>query len=169
MIKLSELVKNPSGLDSLSNYTGEIPDDEWYCVLTRSRDSSVLEESNFESCLEILGGEGEDVKIDRFRHWACGWWEALSVKENTPKFDIAEQINATLSDYPVLCDDDYYSRLQDTAENIFDFRDGVEWAREQLDLKNLGIENLWDLSESEMIDLIEKHYCGGLVDFCNVV
>ena len=57
MQKLSDLIKNPSGLDSLDNYAGEIPEDKWHVVLTQSRDSDILTKSNWAVALEELGGE----------------------------------------------------------------------------------------------------------------
>lgn len=111
MEKLIEVVKSPSALDSTSNYVGEIPDESWYCLLTHARDSDALEDSNFRVALERLGGESENVKIHRYNHWACGWWESLAVRANTTEFEIAEKIERELSDYPVLCEMDF-SNLQ---------------------------------------------------------
>jgi len=56
---LRDIVKNPSGFDSLSNYMGEVPEADWLCLLTRNRDSDCLTESNWRTALKELGGEGE--------------------------------------------------------------------------------------------------------------
>ena len=63
LMLLSEVVCNPGGFDSLANYVGEVPDDGWLYVLSRTRDSDALEESNFRVALKRLGGEGENVEV----------------------------------------------------------------------------------------------------------
>lgn len=119
MQKLIEIVANPSGFDSFSNYIGETDFQDFECVLTQSRDSDTLSRSNFTSALAMLGGESENVRIDRFGHWACGWWEALSVKPNTPEYQIALDIEKSLADYPVV-NEDHWSELEhDEAQKVW--------------------------------------------------
>jgi hypothetical protein len=133
METLKTILRNPSGLDSFSNYIGEIPSDDWLCVLTRSRDSDLLTESNFETALEMLGGEGDNVEIHRFGHWACGWWEALTVKNNTPQAKIAEEIEDEIESYPVLDEEDFSRRKDEAAQDVWrDYRvkDRVKYIRE---------------------------------------
>jgi hypothetical protein len=79
MKTLNQIAANPSGLDSYSNYIGERHSDSLLVVLTRSRGSDTLTESNWQVALDRLGGESDTVAIHRFGHWACGWWEALTV------------------------------------------------------------------------------------------
>ena len=107
LMLLSEVVCNPGGFDSLANYVGEVPDDGWLYVLSRTRDSDALEESNFRVALKRLGGEGENVEVLRFRHWACGWLEHIGVRVDSEESLIAEGIVDSLEVYPVLCDLDY--------------------------------------------------------------
>jgi hypothetical protein len=131
---LRDVVKNPSGWDSYSNYLGEIPEPEWLCVLTRNRNSDCITESNWRCALKQLGGEGENVTIDRFGHWACGWWEALSVKAGSPEHRIAQEIKSSLSDYLVLDEDDF-SQLEDEEaqkvwQDCYRDRDRIEYIRE---------------------------------------
>jgi len=121
MQKLIEVVSNPSALDSLSNYIGPTDFDDFECVLTQSRDSDALSRSNFKVALEMLGGESENVRIDRFGHWACGWWESLAVKPNTPEYAIAKDIESRLSDYPVLDESDYCELETDEANETWKF------------------------------------------------
>ena len=102
MQPLLDTVANPSGFDSLSNYVGQTDFGQFYTLMTRTRDSDILTESNWACALEQLGGESESVQIHRFGHWACGWWEAIAVAEGSPEFNIAEEIESRLSDYPVL-------------------------------------------------------------------
>lgn len=107
---LGEIVKRPSGWGSLDNYIGETEFDGALCLMTRSRDSDLLTESNWDCALELLGGESENVLIHRFGHWACGWWEALCVLPGTEAETVANEIRADLDAYPVLDDDDYQAR-----------------------------------------------------------
>lgn len=131
---LKEIVSNPSGCDSLDNYIGAIPEPEWLCLLTRSRDSDCLTESNFRSALRELGGEGDNVSIDRFGHWACGWWEALSVRAGSPEHEKAKEIADSLEDYPVVDEDDFSELESETADQVwrdcYTDRDRVEYIRE---------------------------------------
>lgn len=119
LIPLKEVAKNPSGFDSFSNYAGEIPEPEWLCLLTRNRDSDCLAESNFRSALRELGGESETVRVDRFGHWACGWWEALSVRAGSPEHEIAKGISERLESYPVVNEFDFSELESETADEVW--------------------------------------------------
>ena len=119
---LTSVLSKPSGFDSLANYSGTDPDEfaQLLVVLTRSRDSDCLTESNFEVALEELGGEeNENVEIHRFGHWACGWWEALVVKEGTDQHRIAQEIDSALSDYPVLDDEHFSQKEMEQADDVW--------------------------------------------------
>jgi len=81
----------------------------------------------------MLGGEGENVEIHRFGHWACGWWEALAVKDNTPQAKIAEEIEEKIESYPVLDEEDFSRREDEAAQDVWrDYRvkDRVKYIRE---------------------------------------
>lgn len=77
----------------------------------RNRDSGILSESNFHVALESLGGEGDHVEVHRFGHWACGWFEIIvidpSSQEHVKK---AEEIEASLENYPILDGSDFSER-----------------------------------------------------------
>lgn len=130
---LKEIVANPSGWDSLDNYIGDIPEPEWLCLLTRSRDSDCLTESNWHCALQELGGESDNVSIERFGHWACGWWEALSVRAGTPEHAKAKDIAERLEGYPVLDEDDFSERESEEADQVwrdcYSERDRIEYIR----------------------------------------
>ena len=134
METLKNIIRNPSGFDSFANYMGEIPTDEWLCLLTRTRDSDLLTESNFETAVQMLGGENENVEIHRFGHWACGWWESLAVKANTQQAKIAEKIEEKLEAYPILDEDDFSEKehevAQDVWKNCYNARERVQYIRE---------------------------------------
>jgi len=94
-------------------------DGEWYVFLGRHRDSSLLEKSNFDRGLELIGGESDTVIIVRESHWAVGWVEWVAIHESdTAALREADEIMGALHDYPVL-DDEHYSQMQSDA--ITDF------------------------------------------------
>jgi hypothetical protein len=81
----------------------------------RNRDSGVRQESNFHCALAMLGGEswsgdGGNVEVHRFGHWACGWFEIIIVRPDTKEAKEAESIECALADYPVLDDSDVSDR-----------------------------------------------------------
>ena len=119
MNTLQSIVANPSGWDSMDNYIGETDFNNLEVVLTRSRDSDLLTESNWDSALAMLGGESDNVIIHRFGHWACGWWEALCVKPDTEQYKIALDIESSLADYPVLDEEDWSAREIAEADKVW--------------------------------------------------
>ena len=80
-----------------------------------NRDSGTLEESNWHVALDMLGGEGSDVEVHRFGHWGPGWFEIILVRPGSDAHRIAQEIAASLADYPILSDDDYGMRELDAA------------------------------------------------------
>ena len=82
----------------------------------RNRDSDLLEESNFACALKELGGEGENVEVHRFGHWASGWFEILIVNPNTEAAKEALRLEEKLNNYPVLDEDDFSQRRYDAGE-----------------------------------------------------
>ena len=128
-----EIVENPSGLDSGNNYMGQRDFPGMYCLLTQNRDSEALTRSNWTVAIDQLGGEGENVEIHRFGHWACGWWELLAVRENTPEFDIALEIEEKLKGYPVLNEENYYTLEYTEASdfwNMISIKERLELCQE---------------------------------------
>lgn len=116
MNTLKTLVTNPSGCDSLANYMGAIPEEHLLVVVTRSRDSEILTESNWICALKELGGEGDNVEIHRFGHWAFGWWEALCVHKGSDQEKTAQEIENSLEDYPVL-NEEHFSEMETDEAN----------------------------------------------------
>ena len=101
-------------------------------IRTQFRDSSLLEQSNYQAIFAHLQefskqfgepaewntGEGDlewrDWVYDfRAGHWACGWLETLLVRPAAPQklLDEVESILCALADYPVF-DEEHYSNLQ---------------------------------------------------------
>jgi len=168
---LTSAVSNPSSFDSLSNYSGTDPDEfsKLLVVLTRNRDSDCLSESNWEVALEQLGGEeNEHVEIHRFGHWACGWWEALVVKEGTDQHRIAQEINSALSDYPVLNDEHFSLKEMEHADEVW--RDCYS---DEERIKHLQ-ENRYQLATyftkfSDLLGCARGNYCPDFNGYCEII
>ena len=105
-----EVLMSGGGIDSYSNYSG-FDYAGWLCGPSRSRDSDILAESNFQTALEMLGGEIEDqIEVRRVGHWACGWFEQIMVKATSPKAQELFEIHKSLKQYPVLDESDFSER-----------------------------------------------------------
>ena len=81
----------------------------------------------------MLGGESSTVRVDRFGHWACGWWESLSVAENSQAHLIAENMKAKMEGYPVLDEEDWCELESEEAARLwgaFTIRERIAWLRE---------------------------------------
>lgn len=85
----------------------------------RNRDSNALDESNFYTALEIMGGESETVEVHRFGHWACGWFEIIIAHPSLAAE--VEKMEDALADYPVLDDDDLSEREWEAACETWGF------------------------------------------------
>jgi hypothetical protein len=120
--------------DSYSSYGGSLDHANDFVLLSRTRDSGVLDNSNFDCAIKALGGESETVYTLRFGHWAVGWVEHLfidSVDKHAVK--IAEEIESALADYPVLDESDYSDREWNLAAEIWEhmsISDRVELCQE---------------------------------------
>lgn len=124
------------------SYGGFSPDGD-YMILSRTRDSDILSESNWAVACESLKAEAYDGGADRFDvrpvvyhwragHWACGWIEYLCVRADAPESALtaAGEIVCSLADYPVLSDDDFSEREWNAMCESWEhgsIRDRVEW------------------------------------------
>jgi hypothetical protein len=95
------------------NYMGEEYPDYYVLPFGHTRDSTLLEEANFQAALKELGGENAPgVLVPRAGHWAVGWVEPLLVKKDVKKtVEKAEELVDRFEQYPVL-DDDLYYRME---------------------------------------------------------
>ena len=122
MEKLIEVYKTPSALDSGANYAGSTPDDKWLVLLGRNRDSELLTNTNWEVAIERLGGvDNEFVYVESIGHWLCGWVEYLCISNDAPKeiMEEAEEIEDSLSSYPVLDDERYSEAESEEADKLW--------------------------------------------------
>ena len=130
------------------NYIGESYFD-YYVLLSRHRDSGLVEESNFYSALKALNGESDTVKIIRSKHWAVGWIEMILIHESDKvSVDKGNEIEESLENYPILDEDDFYERESERREEI------LEEIRK--DIAN-GNGKQWDLSnDASYEEIYEK-------------
>lgn len=132
------------GLDSYSNYSGHDLG-SFVVSLGQSRDADLLTKANFEAALEAFGGETDTVKVERFGHWACGWFEIIVVDPRDRKaLETAYSLHKLLQNYPVI-DDSKYSEFEN-EERESDF-ETYQTDFEQTVLSVLGLDRE-DLKQS---------------------
>src|SRR5262245_1446530 len=84
-----------------------------------SRDSDLVEESNWQVACERLGTadpEGQDHEIHRFGHWAVGWVEEIAYRPGSEVARVADEIRESLDSYAIL-DEMHYSGLEFELES----------------------------------------------------
>ena len=111
--------------------------EQYYRGPTRTRDSDPLTESNFNTSLEMLGGENRDgaderseyygdVIVEHWTHWGPGWVEQILVHYKAKdKIQILKDIKDRMENYPVLDEEDFSQREWDQYEEDYD-----NWARD---------------------------------------
>lgn len=103
------------------NYAGEHWPDYYSAGVGRSRDSDILEESNFETMLSELGGESETVIVVHEGHWAVGWVEWIAIHESDDAaLETADRLRGRLNNYPILDEHDYSEREWNAAADYWD-------------------------------------------------
>ena len=122
------------------NYIGETYYD-YYVLLYRTRDSGLVEESNFWSALKALNGESKTVKVIRSSHWLCGWIEMILIHESDKEsIDKGNEIEKALENYPILDEDDFFARESEKREEL------VEEIRKVIG-NNATEEEIWEMAE----------------------
>lgn len=117
------------------NYAGANWPEYYRAGVGQSRDSDDLEVSNFAAMLKDLGGETSTVIVVRENHWAVGWVEWIAIHQSDEKaLKIADENMAKLEDYPVLDEDDWSAREDESANRIwtecYSVKDRVKYIRE---------------------------------------
>ena len=101
-------------------YFGAEWPDYYSAGVGRSRDSDCLEESNFYSMLNALGGESDTVQVVRESHWAVGWVEWIAIHESDEQaLRAADAMKASLEDYPILDEEDHSRREWEECERVW--------------------------------------------------
>lgn len=106
-----------------SNYFGEVWPD-YFVFLSRHRDSDELTESNFRSAMKRLESlpafDGESRLEVRESHWAVGWVEWIAIHaDDTEALKAADEMAASLENYPILDEEDFSSLEQENAEQVW--------------------------------------------------
>lgn len=141
------------------------PDDpeNWCILLTKTRDSGILYQSNHAAMEEILLQDkyNQDVRYEYHKHWACGWVEGFAVRvidQNdcyTEAFQEVHKIKVWLDDYPILNDDDYYERQYDEYMDSFQSYGYKDFIDELVTKFNLSYDEEEILYNREWDDLME--------------
>jgi hypothetical protein len=111
---------------------GDTPRRNWIVApVCRTRDTGPLEDSNFETALKILGGEGDRVEVHRFGHWGPGWFEIILVH---PRLVYqVEELQGCLEEYAILDEGDYSDREHEKATEYWEgmgTRERVGWCQQ---------------------------------------
>lgn len=100
--KAIDIASSDSGLDNKG---------EWFVLpCSRTRDSGILSESNFEGCLKELEEKEIRHEVHRFGHWGPGWYEIIIVQHSPSGTQFVGEVMCALADYPILYEDDYFER-----------------------------------------------------------
>lgn len=107
----------------------------------QTRDSDCLERSNFDSMLEMLGGESKSVQVHRFNHWGPGWFEIILISPTAKaKIKIAQDAEDSLTDYPILNEKKFsaleHEKIQEYWED-WGYRELDELVADYFDAKEL--------------------------------
>jgi hypothetical protein len=133
-----------------SNYIGD-DYSEYYVLLTKTPQSDIMTESNFHSALKRLGGESPSVNVVRFNHWLTGWVDVILIHElDVDMVTIGHEIINDLSNYPILDEDDYDSRVNEKIEEyIVEIQELVENGADAHQM--WGIDPSVDLTDDEQL------------------
>jgi hypothetical protein len=139
-----------------------LPDrQDWYVApCGHTRDSGVLEESNFACAATRLEASGatEDVEVHRFGHWGPGWFEIIIVRPDSPAYVEACEIADELESYPVLDEDDLSEREGEEADRVW--RDCYN-ARERADYIAKHRSQFEFRSFADMLGCVRGNYFAG--------
>ena len=99
---------SPTPFDARGLHADSLDRAEWLVFpASQTRDSGVLDRSNFRSALKALGGESDTVEVHRFGHWGPGWFEIVLVAPDSDAATTAQELADALEDYPVVDESDY--------------------------------------------------------------
>jgi len=154
-------------------YMGAHWDNCYSSGVGRSRDSSCLEESNFDAMLKILGeSEKETVQIVRESHWLVGWVEWIAIHESDEKsLATAREACERLNNYPVLDEEDFSAREWEKSANYWDALSPREKAQMAMDerkrchwLKNKPVWPFGCWSYSDLVDHSDETIAQGICE-----
>lgn len=141
---------NPTCWDSRSNYMGNTSQDHWYVApVIKTRDASILELSNFEYAENVLkAGKTPGCVINGYGHWACGHYDLILIHPwRHDLLELAQEMQYTLEDYPLLDEDDFCQKEYEETERLWDsygYEDLSKELAERLCLDDL-VSNQYEL------------------------
>ena len=105
------------------------------------------------------------MEIHRFGHWACGWWEALAVRANTPAYEEAVKVVNELNEYPCLDDSNYREKESEEAHRIwsdcFNTINRIKYIRDNKDEFNFnGFSDIRAQIKGEYFSGYDSHLIG---------
>ena len=124
-----ELVGNWMSFNDFSwDRSSHLANADQYClVYTVNRDSGLLDQSNAEAIHQaLMPFLDRDVLEEHHTHWAVGWVDGYAIRvyrrgRITRAFRTYFALQQRLTDYPLLNEDDYSTRVYEaTLENIND-------------------------------------------------
>jgi len=154
----------PTSFDSRGAFLDDRGD--WLVVpVLVTRDSGMLEQSNFEAACSLVSDASVmdnelSFETHRFGHWGPGWFEILIVRPGSAAAVAAADVEARLTDYPVLDDDDLSERENELAQETWtrmSVRDRVEVIQEH----GRGVSIF-----AARHDWIPRDDCGNIFEYC---
>lgn len=130
------------------NYIGDNLS-EYYEIAGHHRDSSILEESNYQYIKNQF--KEDEILIGYFRHWAVGWTESIFIKEDRlVALEKADEILEQYNDYPVLDEYDYQERqleemLKTRKMILDDFKEEFTWEYKTRKQKRKYAIRMWQI------------------------
>jgi hypothetical protein len=130
------------------NYIGDDLS-EYYEIAGHHRDSSILEESNYQYIKNQF--EEDEILIGHFNHWAIGWTESIFIKEDQlVQLEKADEILERYHDYPVLDEYDYQERqleemLKTRKMILDDFKEEFTWEYKTRKQKRKYAMRMWQI------------------------
>ena len=170
-LRLDEKLQTPCPTDTLfdkysdriwktpGSYYGHDPKGE-VVLLTRNRDSGLIDNHNFETAKARIMGVCENLKLPdnneftydwEARHFLHGWVQYLMVSPSAPEEvkSCAVEILEEIQDYTVLDMDDYQERLWECAEDTYHYLDDDD----KLEMQRSMVKHHPKASEDEIISL----------------
>ena len=123
--------------ERIDHYAGVMPVGD-VVVYSRHRDSSELENWNFERYWDALKKFEPYVRIIHLSHWAAGWIEYILVSQFTPAEQLA-QIVDIVSEFEtmgVIDEDGYYEHIHERMMEVWEseatLSDKIEWIKDAI-------------------------------------
>ena len=97
----------------------------WLVVLTKTRDSSILEETNFNEAKKMLTIEQIPFEIETARYFTCGHIDYLLIEDTEKGRLFVSSLLSALDAYPILNEDAYSEACYESVLNMFDISDFI--------------------------------------------